>query len=242
MPLWSEEEREFHHENSTKKHVAASAHKQRTHCGKGGCTLPSDFKTRKELKAMNGECVKYASLTKPMNWEEFKKLPDDLKKEYIDFMRDTFDVPDRYIAEMFNVHSVTLGKYFRILGLARTEKSNGRQKWDQHAFDVWRGAILELPEIPVVEHTFDPTETPVETVEEKNDVPVENKVEENQGSSCGHTKRKRAVPANGKMTFDGPIEDIVETLRMLLAGAEVTLDVAWTVIEPDPGVGMCKEE
>lgn len=33
------------------------------------------------------------------------------------------------------------------------------------------------------------------------------------------------------MTFDGSIEDICATLAMLLAGANVTLDVAWTVKE-----------
>ena len=241
MALWSEEEREFHHENSTKKHVAASAHKQRTHCGKGGCKLPSDFMSKKEIKAMNGEVVNF-NLSKPMYWDTFKTMPDDLKKEYINGLREKFDVPDNKIAEMFGVGIGTISRWFRCCDLA-VAQNRGKRKWDEDGWNRWRGATFDLPEIPVIEETtVTTTETPVETVEEEIDIPVENKIEENQGCSCGHTERKRAIPANGSMTFDGPIEDIVETLRMLLAGAEVTLDVAWTVVEPDPGVGMCKEE
>lgn len=239
MALWSEEEREFHHENSTKKHVAASAFKQRTHCGKGGCTLPSDFKTKKELKAMNGE-VKNFNLNKPMYWDTFKSMPDDLKKEYINGLREKFDVPDMKIAEMFGVIPNTVSRFFKCYGLAETHK-RGNRKWDEDGWDRWRGAKIDLPEIPVVEENAeDASETPVELAGEEIDIPVENKVEENQGCSCDHVERKRAVPGNGKMTFDGPIEEIVETLRMLLAGAEVTLDVAWTVVDDDPGRACCK--
>lgn len=232
MALWSEEEREFHHENSSKKHVAASAFKQRTHCGKGGCTLPSDFKTKKELNAMNGE-VKNFNLNKPMYWDTFKSMPDDLKKEYITGLREKFDVPDTKIAEMFGVGIGTVSRWFKCCDLA-VAGNRGKIKWDEDGWDRWRGAKLDLPEIPVVEENAEnASETPVEPAGEEIDIPVENKVEENQGGSCGHVERKRAVPGNGKMTFDGPIEDIVETLRMLLAGAEVTLDVAWTVVEPE---------
>lgn len=226
MALWSEEEREFHRENSTKKHVAASAHKQRTHCSKGGCTLPSDFKTKKELKAMNGE-VKNFNLNKPMYWDTFKSMPDDLKKEYITGLREKFDVPDTKIAEMFGVGIGTVSRWFKCCDLA-VVGNRGKRKWDEDGWDRWRGAKIDLPEIPVVEENAeDASETPVEPAGEE----IDNKVEENQGDSCGHVERKRAVPGNGKMTFDGPIEEIVETLRMLLAGAEVTLDVAWTVVE-----------
>lgn len=239
MAWLSDEEYELRQDCREKKSIAASAFKQRTHCGKGGCTLPSDYKTKKELKAMNGECVKYASLKKPMHWDDFKNLPDDLKKEYILGIRERFNVPNIAIAEMFGVSYSCISKYFKCLGLAMSSHEAAKvrwKEWDEHGFDVWRGAIVELPEIPATVETEvveEPSVTPVEAVEEEIDIPVETKVEENQGRSCGHVERKRAVPATGKMTFDGPIEEIVETLRMLLGGAEVTLDVAWTVIEEE---------
>ena len=230
MALWSEEEREFHHENSSKKHVAASAFKQRTHCGKGGCTLPSDFKTKKELKAMNGE-VKNFNLNKPMYWDTFKSMPDDLKKEYITGLREKFDVPDTKIAEMFGVGIGTVSRWFKCCDLA-VAGNRGKRKWDEDGWDRWRGAKIDLPEIPIVEESAEnASETPVKPAGDPGVEEFDKYVDYLKRGSKDSVERKRAVPGNGKMTFDGPIEDIVETLRMLLSGAEVTLDVAWTVVE-----------
>lgn len=229
MAWLSDEEFELRKDCREKKSIAASAHKQRTHCGKSGCMLPSDFMTKKEIKAMNGECVTY-NMKKPMHWDVFKSMHDELKKEYVEFIRGEFGAPDRAIAEMFGIHPVSLGKHFKMLGLTSGEKRSGKTKWDQYAFDVWRGAILELPEVPVVENT---PETPVEPAGEEIDIPVESEVVEENAPVHDSVERKRRIPGSGKMTFDGPIEEIVETLQMLLGGAEVTLDVAWTVIEKE---------
>lgn len=249
MAWLSDEEWELQQDCREKKSVAASAHKQRTHCGKGGCKLPSDFMTKKEIKAMNGECVKYASLKGPMNWTEFKRLPGDLKKEYVLSIRERFNAPNNAIADMFNVSPTCISKYFKCLGLVMSshEAAKSRWKeWDEQGFNVWRGRIVELPEIPVSDTKDDSVvsevventpETPVEPAGEEIDIPAEPVVVENAGVpevvSETRVERKRAVPGTGKMTFDGPIEEIVETLRMLLAGAEVTLDVAWTVIDKE---------
>lgn len=230
MAWYSDEEYELRQDCMEKKSVAASAFKQRTHCGKGGCKLPSDFMTKKEIKAMNGE-VKSYRLNEPMNWDTFKGMPDDLKGQYLKWIREEFGASDAAIAEMMNIHAVTFGKYMRVLGLtAGKNAGSGKRKWDKERFLAWSNGADPDAVKESVENT---SVTPVEAAGEKIDIPLESKVEENQGCSCGHTERKRAVPGNGKMTFDGPIEDIVETLRMLLAGAEVTLDVAWTVVEPD---------
>lgn len=238
MAWLSDEEWELQQDCREKKSVAASAHKQRTHCGKGGCKLPSDFMTKKEIKAMNGECVKYASLKGPMNWTEFKRLPDDLKKEYVLSIRERFNAPNNAIADMFNVSPTCISKYFKCLGLVMSshEAAKSRWKeWDEQGFNVWRGRIVELPEVPVVEKDAadieNTPETPVEPAGEEIGIPVESVVVENATLVLGSVECKRAVPGTGKMTFDGPIEEIVETLRMLLAGAEVTLDVAWAVME-----------
>lgn len=61
-----------------KKRIARSAFLKPRH---SGCTLPSDKMTRKEIAAMNGE-VKTYNVTRPMKWSEYKRLPDDLKREY----------------------------------------------------------------------------------------------------------------------------------------------------------------
>ena len=93
-----------------KKRIAASAHKQRTHCGKGGrVKFPSDFMSKKELRAMNGPVEEF-NLNKPMSWEEFKALPDDLKITYIKKLRERFDVTNIAIAEMLGVSTSTINE------------------------------------------------------------------------------------------------------------------------------------
>ena len=104
-----------------KKRTARGSHNKRTHCGKGGAVrFPSDNLSRKELNAMNGEVRAYR-LNDPMKWDEFNTLPDDLKKVYVDGMRNRFHASDVKIFEMFGIGQSKGSTHFRKLGLA-----NGR--------------------------------------------------------------------------------------------------------------------
>lgn len=117
-----------------KKRTAASAFKQRTHCGKGGrVRFPSDFKSKKELKAMNGE-VKSYRLNSAMSWDEFKSMPDDLKVAYINGIRERFSAPDKYVAEMFGISQGQFGLYIKDLKLD-VELEKG--EWNKEAFLAW---------------------------------------------------------------------------------------------------------
>lgn len=71
---------DFDFDAMEKKRIARSAFAH-VSFKRGGCTLPSDTMTRKEIAAMNGE-VKTYNVTRPMKWSEYKRLPDDLKREY----------------------------------------------------------------------------------------------------------------------------------------------------------------
>ena len=153
-----------------KKSTAASAFRARTHCGKSGqVRLPSDFMTRKELNAMNGECKSYR-MRDPMTWAEFKELPDDLKAEYVQWVREEFKVPDNAFAELFNTAPGTVYKWFRTLGFGRGKDSSSSHKmWmysdDRTRFLAWMNADKgEKKEEPAVEEKTE--ETPV-------DIPVE---------------------------------------------------------------------
>ena len=102
----------------SKKRTAQSARHRRTHCGKGGSVkFPSDYMTKKELKAMNGE-VKSYRLNDPIMWGEFKQLPDDIKTMYIKSIREKYDIPDQYIAEVMGVNPSTFCKTMKCLGCA----------------------------------------------------------------------------------------------------------------------------
>lgn len=137
-----------------KKRTAASAFKQRTHCGKGGrVKFPSDNLSKKELKAMSGECKSYR-LNDPMSWDEFKSMPDDLKVTYINGIRERFGAPDKYIAEMFGISQGQLGLYLHDLKLEANAKV---ESWEKESFLAWRsGADTTLvkenePEVEVAE-------------------------------------------------------------------------------------------
>lgn len=154
MPRLPDEQWAMIEDSIDKKRIAASAFKQRTHCGKGGCNLPSDFRTKKELKAMNGE-VKIYRMNDPMSWDEFKEMPDDYKKLYIKGLRNKFNVPDQHIAEMFNVSLAKLTLYLKDLKL---EYVHDTEIWNKEAFLAWRtGArsklVEEVEEVEPVEET-----------------------------------------------------------------------------------------
>lgn len=83
MAWLSDEQYELMQDTRDKAITARSARHTRTHCGKGGAVkFPSDNLTKKERDAMNSECKSYR-LNDPMNYEQFKSLPDDLKALYL---------------------------------------------------------------------------------------------------------------------------------------------------------------
>lgn len=83
MALLPDEQYVMISDSIEKKKIARSSHNRKTHCGKGGrVKFPSDYLSKKELKAMNGD-VKSYNLNRPMTWEEFRSMPKDLQIMYI---------------------------------------------------------------------------------------------------------------------------------------------------------------
>ena len=88
-----------------KKAARGSYHKVRG--GGKHVRMPSDYLTGKERKSLNGE-VKTYSMNKPMEWDEFKKMPDDLQIAYIRGLVVRFRAPRLWIREMFGVSEATM--------------------------------------------------------------------------------------------------------------------------------------
>lgn len=148
-----------------KKRTARGAFNKRTHNGKGGkVRFPSDYLSNKERNEMNGEVREYR-MNSPITYTEFKKYPDDLKKKYIQRLRDMFDVPDKDIAEMMDVNVKTLAT-----ALAKIDARGGRRgkrKADYVAFEKWKrdnGAVpsscVQLTTDNVTEDGIDDMTTP----------------------------------------------------------------------------------
>lgn len=235
MAWMNDYEWDFVKDSMDKKNVARSARSTRTHCGKGGAVkFPSDYLTKKELKAMSGEVIQYASLKKPMSWGEFKALPEDLKKEYITSIREKFGAPDKYIAQMFGVSQYTLCLYFKDLGLGAGKSSgNSARKWKTEEFLAWSsGADLEAEVAPVPEETIEPA-ADADTFDSSSLSDTEIKeIEVDRDQSCGESfERVCAVPFSGRLTFNCDAEDALNTIRHLIGNKKVSMTVSWDIME-----------
>lgn len=118
MALMPDEQYVMISDSIEKKKIAHSSHNRKTHCGKGGrVKFPSDYLSKKELKAMNGE-VKSYNLNKPMTWEEFRSMPQDLQIMYIKKLRNEFGVPDSVLGKAMGVCKSSFSKAMKDLNLS----------------------------------------------------------------------------------------------------------------------------
>lgn len=171
MAWYTDEQYEMIKDSREKKSIAASAFKQRTHCGKGGSVkFPSDYLSAKELKAMNGECKSYR-MNDPMNWEEFKAMPEDLQVCYIKALRKKYGVPDARLADAMGVARVTFGKYIRCLGLGQGKSNAAKGRWwDDTEFLAWWHGLEPVKTDKANEETVEVETLLEEVTEAVNDI------------------------------------------------------------------------
>ena len=150
-----------------KKRIARGAFNKRTHNGNGGkVRFPSDYLSNKERNEMNGEVREYR-MNSPITYSEFKKYPDDLKKKYIQRLRDMFDVSDTDIAAMMGVKAKTLNT-----ALVKIDASGGRRgkrKADYVAFEKWKRDNGAVPSSCVQLTTDNVTEDGLKELSDKID-------------------------------------------------------------------------
>lgn len=144
----TDEEYIFRTECADKKRTARGSFNRITHAGRGGkVKMPSDYLTKKEREAMNGELITY-QMNKPMSWAQFKKMPDDTKREYINSIIHKYDPQQTAVAAMFGVTPRTLYALCEELGIRF--KRGGRQRENKNdAFWAWvNGPVAECKPAP----------------------------------------------------------------------------------------------
>ena len=131
----------FHRTSKDAKRLARGAYAKKGGSRSKKCTLPSDRLSNKQRKELNGPMSTY-NLKAPMTWKEFKALPDDLKKEYLQFLAKEKKARSCDVANMF--------------GLAPTSFSNAMTKMfkgtrffgpngSKYADPVWLDFIAHKP-------------------------------------------------------------------------------------------------
>lgn len=134
----TDEEYELVQDTRDKKHTARSARKRRTHCGKGGLVrFPSDNLTKKELRAMSGECKSWR-LNEPMKWADFRNMPVDIQKTYIQLIQTKYDAPVTEIAKMMGCDGSNLRKHMSRMGIP-SGGFRGKRAWAKAEFEKWIG-------------------------------------------------------------------------------------------------------
>ena len=105
---------DFDYDAMQKKRIAhGAAHMKHN---RKGCSLPSDILTAAQKRRLNGPVNTY-KLDEPMTWESFKAMPEDLQKQYILNLQNTYQANDKMIGKMFGKSDVTVGEYRKKLGI-----------------------------------------------------------------------------------------------------------------------------
>ena len=132
MALMPDEQYVMISDSIEKKKIAHSSHNRKTHCGKGGrVKFPSDYLSKKELKAMNGDLKTY-NLNRPMTWKEFRSMPQDLQIMYIKKLRNEFGVPDIVLCKVMGICKSSFSRAMSDLNLSlgRSAGAKGKQWLD----------------------------------------------------------------------------------------------------------------
>lgn len=191
----------FDYDVMQKKRIAASAFKRPKH---GGCTLPHELMTKKERDAMNGEAITY-NVTRPMKWAEYKKLPDDLKREYWRNMQSCGGTARKLVKHM-GASEQSICKAARTIG---TPFKRGAPTLDGH----WNEAERRWAGANAPEGTQERTEG---TGECSNTPPDEKPAE---------TLKTPITLVHAKLVLNGERENVLQHLRLLMPeSGEVTVE------------------
>ena len=93
----------FNQTSYTAKRLARGAYAKKGGSRSKRCSLPSDKLTKKEWKERNGKPVSY-KMREPMSWAEFKRMPKDLQREYIQFLVIEKRARSKDVADMFGLN------------------------------------------------------------------------------------------------------------------------------------------
>ena len=211
-----------------KKNIARGSRNRKTHCGKGGSVkFPSDYMSRKEINAMNGD-VKSYNLNKPMDWKTFRSMPKDLQITYIKKLRISYDVPDSILAESLGVSKGYFSKYLIDLGIASGKDSGSKHKgWHKTEKATRFHSWWTQSQYKAVEDTIDIPEAAgsMETIAEsfralsKVDAPKISEVE------C-------PVPGEGILKFESvTAEEASKILKAILGETKVRLSLNWNIVD-----------
>ena len=230
---------DFDYDAMQKKRIARGASHMKRGSKSKKCTLPSDYLTDAQKRRLNGPVSTY-KLDEPMSWESFKAMPEDLQKQYILNLQNTYQANDKMIAKLFGKSDVTVGEHRKRLGLKPIGKSRMTRdevavrdaKWDAFCNGVVGGKPGEPKKIEnnEAEELHDETNNFVgfgdpeveEQIEIKEMGPIEEPVEEPVKEPVKAPEKEKSVDflmtEKLDVTFvsdSGDLETVFQLLKQL---------------------------
>lgn len=163
-------ERLFNQEIREKKSVGRNA-KYMNRSGKGSVRMPSDYLSRKEKKQLNGPVTSY-DMGKPMTYQNFKKMPEDLQRAYLQGIIERFHPTQRIIGELWGISHDSVGIWLRKLGVSPAGGRGKRSNFDKDAWEAWIADDI-IPEKPVIKDDAPVEETltpPFECITKREEI------------------------------------------------------------------------
>lgn len=221
----TDEEYIFRTECAEKKRTARGSFNRLSHAGRGGkVKMPSDYLTKKEREAMNGEVITY-QMNRPMSWAQFKKMPDDTKREYINSIIHKYDPQQTAVAAMFGVTPRTLYVLCEELGI-RFKRSGTQRENRNDAFWAWvNSATVAEPE----QKSTPPKPTPPKPTLIIDGVDCSAEIKIGGQESINGVNLRHTIPISGTMEFnDATVPQAFNAVYALLAGKSLNkLVISW---------------
>lgn len=207
---------DFDYDVKEKKRIARGAAAKKNGSKSKKCTLPSDYLTAKEKKALNGE-VKTYCLSKPMSWSEFKAMPLNIQEEYILKLYERFEVSMVDLGYLFGRSGKTIYAYFAehdiCSGLFKRggNRSSQKRAEQRRQFEKWCVGIVE----------DNPPRAETEKREVKHTIvnaPKRYVFQPPEPVNADTKPKKAPVITSVGLNFDGPVsaEDLTEKLLDVL--------------------------
>ena len=186
---------DFDFDCKEKKRIARGAFAKKNGSRSKRCTMPDDYLTPAQRKALNGPTRTW-KLDEPMLWKDFKEMPEEIQREYLLKLRDHFHASDQAIGDMMGVAYMTVCRCRKSLGISTPGTRNKMSKAQTEAFCNW----IERSAVPAPEPDEEPEPAPVSEQTEAITLPAS------------------VATVGGSFTVTGPAEDALETLTAFFRG------------------------
>ena len=134
---------DFEFETIQKKQLVNAS---RSRVSVGGQTM-----TEKQMRGLNGKIQSFG-LSKPMTWEQFKAMSNDIQIEYLMNLNKAFNVNVTGLAKMFGITGQALRNYFAKYNIRFMDVSGRLHRMSRAEQEIW-DEFINAAEKEIIETT-----------------------------------------------------------------------------------------